>query len=122
MAMEGYHLGPLWLLPRMVLPSSRYESLAFSEYELLTQSSFVRTSVQVESGECHALAPESVLAGLLHHTDAVASAQGGDAPRQYVISVPSHFTDAQRRAVLDAATISVSVDGVLLLPWVQAAN
>lgn len=74
----------------------------------LTKSEAGRAAVEISyDGEKQTLEPESVLASLISHLKLTSFRYMDGAPcTDCVIGVPSYFTDVQRRAILDAASIA----------------
>ncbi|GJQ11868.1 hypothetical protein GpartN1_g3659.t1 [Galdieria partita] len=68
-----------------------------------------RTGIRVQygaNGEKKVFSPEAIVAMILTNLGDTASAEYGSTVKDCVISIPAYFTDAQRRAMRDAAKIA----------------
>ncbi|EME26490.1 molecular chaperone DnaK [Galdieria sulphuraria] len=68
-----------------------------------------RTGIRVQygaNGEKQIFSPEAIVAMILTNLGETASAEYGSTVKDCVISIPAYFTDAQRRAMKDAAKIA----------------
>eukprot|EP00871_Galdieria_phlegrea_P000142 jgi/Galph1/1128/GphlegSOOS_G5839.1 len=68
-----------------------------------------RTAMRVQygpNGEKQILSPEAIVAMILTNLGESAAAEYGSAVKDCVISIPAYFTDAQRRAMKNAAKIA----------------